>query len=161
MVGMQARLPNCTCLKSRLQVPPPTHTHPHPHPTHGFVWIIFFPTKIQKCKFSNQRGTAGILTSFFLKIDRFEGAKPHSPLKALDCQTCIDCICSWSAGRRGFKLVRSCQTHPLQKWSLNFRLLMTRLLWRALCQRYLIKFWNRPSSRNRYVTGVKYVMFGQ
>ena len=85
MVGMQARLPNCTCLKSRLT------SHSPRIWAYGCVWIIiFFP---QKCKFSNQVAETRFRlqhitmgdhwefdVSIFLKIDRFEGAKPHSPL---------------------------------------------------------------------------------
>ena len=65
-------------------------------PTHLSAWLfmnyIFFP---QKCKFSNQITKTSFRlqhwsmgnhwdfdVSIFLKIDRFEGAKPHSPLNS-------------------------------------------------------------------------------
>ena len=87
MVGMQARPPNCTCLKSRLTSHSPLIW------AHGCVWIIFFFShknanfriKLQKHEFDYNiklRGTTGTLTyQFFLKSIDLKVPNLIAPLK--------------------------------------------------------------------------------
>ena len=85
MVGMQARLINCTLLSLQ----PTSHSPTHPS---AFLFMNdIFPTKMQTFE-SNNEITISTTTlncgeplvlklSVFLKIDKFEGTKAHSPFK--------------------------------------------------------------------------------